>query len=359
MEKPQRATMPIRVLYYIPGSDLSEREELYHHGIYRGEMVYGAFQLSKQGLSVVQIKPLRNWQGKWSRIWYAFYLLFKSRHYDVIYSPYYSGLEYAIKLRGLRSFPRKIVIWHHNPVKRDKRLLGRIAQKWFYHGCDALLFFSDAIREESLLAGLNIREKSFVLNWGPDMSFYDKIRQPYQSGGGIFMSGLDSRDFDTLLIVCEKLPEQKFTIVPPDAETANKFEKCKNVTLLRYIRAFESYYQVALETAKASLVLILTKPINGRNLPSGLTSICEATGLAKPCIITKNRFFSQELLNAGFASFVEVGDVDDICKQIKVLVKDEETCSRMSNAALTYARQYDINNMSLQLADIIKRIIHK
>jgi glycosyltransferase involved in cell wall biosynthesis len=351
--------MPIRVLYYIPGSDLSEREELYQHGVYRGEMVYGAFQLSKQGLSVVQIKPLRNWQGKCSRMWYALFLLLKSRHYDVIYSPYYSGLEYAIKLRGLGLFPKKIMIWHHNPVEKETSAVAKWTQKWFYRGCDALLFFSDVIREESLLAGLNIRKKSFVLNWGPDMSFYDRIRQPYQSGGNIIMSGLDSRDFNTLLLVCEKMSEKHFTVIPPDDETARKFMDLKNVTVKVYPKSFENYYNLALETAKSSLVLILTKPVEGRKLPSGLTSICEAVGLAKPCVITKNRYFSQELLHAGFAAFVEVGDVDGICKQINVLAKDEETCSRMSNAALTYARQYDINNMSLQLADIIKRIIHK
>lgn len=345
----------LRLLYYIPGSTLSEREMLYNQGMYRGEMAYGAFQMKEFGAKVVQLSPLKNWQGTISRFLYTCYLLLHAHQYDAIYSPYFSGLEYVIRLRGLRLFPKKILIWHHNPIEKECRgRFARLSQRWFYHGCDALFMFSDSLKTESLLSGLQLGNKTFVLNWGPDMSFYDKIRQPYKCSGSILMSGMDSRDFNTLLCVCKKKPNAHFIVVPPNDEIAEKFSTCKNVTVKRYPATFEGYYQLALETAKVSLVLILTKPVEGRKLPSGLTSICEAVGLGKPCVITRNPYFSKELLNAGFASFVDVGDVDTICGEICRLLADVQECEKMSGNALRYARMYDVRHMTQQMASIIE-----
>ena len=87
---------PIRLLYYIPASTLSERMSLYSSGMYRGEMTYGAFHLKEHGISVVELSPLKDWHSKLSRLKYTIYLLLHSRMFDIIYSPYSSGLEYAI-----------------------------------------------------------------------------------------------------------------------------------------------------------------------------------------------------------------------------------------------------------------------
>lgn len=352
-------TKPIRILYYLPGSDLTEREKLYRLNMYRGEMAYGVFHLKDHGTTIIELSPPRDWHSKLSRIWYAMYLLINCHKYDIIYSPYFSGLEYVIKLRGLRLFPKKIMVWHHSPIVSDNHSLkAKYSQQLFFRGCDALFMFSEAIKAKSLQSEINLRNKVFVLNWGPDMSFYDRIRLPYHSGGEIFMSGIDSRDFDTMYKVCQRLPQKHFMVIPPTEELEIKFRQYKNVTTKRYPASFESYYHLALETAKASLVLILTKPVEGRSLPSGLTSICEATGLAKPCIITKNPYFSQELIKAGFAAFVDIGDSEGICRQIEILTSDEDTLTKMSACSLNYALQNDIKKMARQLADIIKTIEH-
>ena len=348
----------IKVFYYVPESGIKEREKLYTQGLYRGELAYGALHLRNFNILPIDLFPLKEWQSKLWRILYAFYLIFKSRSYDAIYTPYFNGLEYAIKLRGLGLFSPKILIWHHNPIEKvGGNFWAEMKQKLFYRGCDALFFFSEEIKKESLYSGVDIIHKSYVLKWGPDMFFYNRIRLPYDTRGGIIMSGRDSRDFATLFDVAKRLPNHHFTVVPPDVETASLFTSLQNVKIKNFSSSYEGYYQLACETAKSSLVLILTKPIAGRNLPSGLTSICEATGLGKPCIITDNKYFDSSLRQSSFAKYVKVCDVDNICYNIEFLFSHHDVLRDMAEAALNYAKQNDIAKMSQHLSQIIKMMV--
>lgn len=341
------------IYYYIPASTLIERKEIYEKGMYRGELAYGAFQLVKMGIRFSNLNPLVKWYNKFNRILYVLYLLLNFRKFDIIYSPYYSGLEYLIKLRGLGLFPRKIVVWQHSPIDRKHKIHDKIHTKLFIKGCDALCFFSEEILNETLENGYNIKDKAYILNWGPDMDFYDKIRQPYNPESKILMSGRDSRDFGTLSEVVKRMPNYQFVIIPPNDKVSKIFLDYPNVTIKKFPSSYKGYYDLSKETSKCTLILILSKPVEGRKLPSGLTSICEATGLAKPCIITENKYFSKTLRNAGFAKFVPVGDVDNICNQINLLMSDKLRLIKMSDSALNFAQTYDISNMSNELVKIL------
>lgn len=276
--------------------------------------------------------------------------------YDVVYTPYFCGLEWVILLRSIVLFNKKIVIWHHSPIVRSKSFLGRIRQNLFFRGCDAVLYFTEKLRQESWQPAGN---KTHVVNWGPDLSFFDRIRLDYSqcTTAPYLMSGSDSRDFDTPIKAFAEMPKTKIDIYPPNDEICEKYEeKFPNIHLKRIKRSNDGYYAMSVATAKCKAVVIISKPIKGRKLPSGLTSICEAVALGKPCIITDNRYFTDEMRKAGFAIFVKVGDAEGIRNAVQQLENDKDLCQRMSAAALAYARKFDAVNTAKELDALFRKL---
>ena len=172
------------------------------------------------------------------------------------------------------------------------------------------------------------------------------------------MSGSDSRDFDSAMEAFMGLPHINFDVCPPSDDL---YEKYKNASENTHIYWFEKnnkgYEKIAQKTADCKAVIIITKPVSGRKLPSGLTSICEAVALGKPCIITDNPYFSDKMRNAGFAIFVKVGDVEGIKRAIRTLEENPALRSEMSDAALAYARKYSSENTAKQLVEIFKTVM--
>lgn len=339
-----------RVLFYMPVqySSLKERFALIEEHMLRGELMYCAGDLNKYDCKLLipktKIFPVGS---KFLKLYYTLYLLFIQSKYDIIYSPYYQGLEWLMHFRKLGLFRKKIVVWQHSPLessKKENRLL---------EGCDALFFFTDKIKSLSINKGIP-ENKLYVMNWGPDMGFFNSRRIPYSHNNGKFlMSGSDSRDFKSCIESFYNI-KSHLDVYPPNSLNLDITKDLpQNIKIRRLPHTHEGYERMARITAESKCVLIITAPVPGRKLPSGLSSICEAVALGKPCIITDNPYFSDEMRNAGFAIFVKVGDVEGIKTAVMRLENDDELCQKMSDAALVYARKHNSETMAKSLSDIL------
>ena len=354
----------IRVLYYMPVaySTLEDRISWVKELKFRGELMYCVVETEKFGCKV--FVPTTKRYGVASKKLYLYYtwqLIRTAKLYDVIYSPYFQGLEWLIYLKAIGLFKKKIVVWHHNPIEEaPKKFLSRLRRKLFFRGCDALLFFTKTLRRLSLNRGC-APDKMFVVDWGPDMAYFDNIRIAYSlCNGNYLMSGSDSRDFDTAIAAFSKVSSVDFDVYPPTEELYEKYKNCyDNTNIFKLGKNNYGYEKIAKVTANCKAVIIVTKPVPGRKLPSGLTSICEAVALGKPCVITDNPYFSDEMRHACFAKFVQVGDVEGIRKAIVELEEKPELRLQMSEAALSYARKYSSENTARQLVEIFKNVLKK
>lgn len=353
--------MKMRVLFYMPviyGS-VADRIKWVKEKKMRGELIYNIVDTEKLGCDVIP-SPTKLYSIADKRLYFynVWQFIRLSNRYDVIYSPYYLGLEWLVFLRALGLFRKKIVVWHHNPVEKPQKLFSRWKQNLFFHGCDALLFFTDKIKQLSVGNGCPT-EKMHVVDWGPDMDYFDMIRPLYaECKGNYLMSGSDSRDFDSAMEAFVSLPNVEFDVCPPSDELYEKYQSAsENTHLFKFENNNKGYEKIAKKTADCKAVIIITKPIPGRKLPSGLTSICEAVALGKPCIITDNPYFSDKMRNAGFAIFVKVGDVEGIKRAIRTLEENPALRSEMSDAALAYARKYSSENTAKQLVEIFKTVM--
>ena len=353
----------MRILFYMPvvyGS-IEDRIAWVKNKKMRGELIYNIVDTEKLGCEVLA-SPTKCYgiANKRLYIYNTFKFLCLSPKYDIIYTPYFQGLEWLIYLRALGLFRKRIVVWHHNPIERQQKFWGRLKQKLFFRGCDALLFFTDELKKLSLDQGCPA-DKLHVIDWGPDMAYFNVIRPLYAECKGYYlMSGSDSRDFDSAMEAFMGLPHIDFDVCPPSDDLYEKYKNAsENTHIYRFEKNNKGYEKIAQKTADCKAVIIITKPIPGRKLPSGLTSICEAIALGKPCIITDNPYFSDEMRHAGFAKFVKVGDVEGIRKAIVELEENPELRLQMSEAALAYARKYSSENTAKQLVEIFKNVLKK
>lgn len=354
----------IRILYYMPVaySTLADRLSWVKQNKFRGELLYSVVETEKLGCSISAPDTKRyGVASKKLYLYYTWKLICTSNQYDIIYSPYYQGLEWLIYLKAIGLFRKKIVVWHHNPIEDEpKKFLSRLRRKLFFRGCDAFLFFTKTLRGLSLNKGCP-SDKMFVVDWGPDMEYFDNIRLKYSTcKGNYLMSGSDSRDFESAIDAFSKESAISFDVYPPSDKLYEKYRsRYDNIQVFKLEHNNVGYEKVAKATADCKAVIIITKPLRGRKLPSGLTSICEAVALGKPCIITDNPYFSDEMRHAGFAKFVKVGDVEGIRKAIVELEEDPELRLQMSEAALAYARKYSSENTAKQLVEIFKNVLKK
>ena len=329
---------------------------------FRGELMYCVVETEKYGCKILSPNTKRYGVGsKKLSLYYTWHLICRSRQYDVIYSPYYQGLEWLIYLKAIGLFKKKIVVWHHNPIEDvPRKFLSRLRKKLFFRGCDALLFFTNTLRELSLNKGC-VSDKMFVIDWGPDMTYFDNIRIDYSlCNGNYLMSGSDSRDFDTAIEAFSKERNINFDVYPPTEKLYVKYlKRFDNVRVSKVKKNNEGYEKISRVTANCKAVIIITKPVPGRKLPSGLTSICEAVALGKPCVITDNQYFSDEMRHAGFARFVDVGDVEGIRKVLVELDENPALRQQMSNAALAYAHKHSAENTAKQLVEIFKSVLQR
>jgi hypothetical protein len=78
-----------------------------------------------------------------------------------------------------------------------KEMLARI----FYRGIDKMIFFSQKIVNDSLLSKKSQLDKMYIVPWGADLDFYDRIMKynPIALRSGFISTGKELRDMPTLI----------------------------------------------------------------------------------------------------------------------------------------------------------------
>jgi len=196
-----------------PDGNIEEKLQNWMNKNYRGELLYGLTHFKEAGLGVIfpRFKKHRD-NGRKSWIPNLVDILKDKRKYDIVYAPYYEGLEALIYLRGLGLYRKKIVIWKQTPFEklRGKNPIRKILYRIFLNGIDKVIFFGKETETEILQSGLIPKNKIAVLNWGPDLDFFDNILnqvsgQEYKDVRFI-STGMYYRDFDTLVEAFKGLP---------------------------------------------------------------------------------------------------------------------------------------------------------
>jgi glycosyltransferase involved in cell wall biosynthesis len=283
------------------------------------------------------------------------------RKYDIVYTPYYEGLQGLIYLRALRLYRKKIVVWSHPPVEMEGSFLRKSLYKVFLKGIDKIIFTNKTAQTESIQSGLISEDKTVVLDWGADLDFFNNILnevsgQEYKDVRFI-STGVDHRDFETLVNAFKGL-SLKLDLYLTEKELYDKYKDVAENIIVHFIepnRSLESSllssYTVATELAKSSVSIICSKPIAERKLSFGLTSVLEATGLGKPVIITRNRYLPQRFEDNKVGLFVKPDDVEDLRNAILKIGNDHELRVKLGENARQFAlKKYNLDFFTRDLA---------
>jgi glycosyltransferase involved in cell wall biosynthesis len=353
-----------------PDGNIEQKIENWKNKKYRGELLYGLTHFKETGLGVILplFKEHRSYERK-SWIPNLLDILREKRKYDIVYAAYYSGLEALIYLRGLRLYRKKIVIWQHRPIEKPKgkNFIRRFLYRVFLNGIDKFIFFGENARNESLESGILPKRKTAVLNWGPDIEFFDHLLE--QASGKEFSdvrfisTGRDHRDFETLIKAFQGL-SARLDLYVITKELFEKYENSgENITvhLIESNASFESSllssYTVGLALAKSSVVIICSEAVTNVKQSFGLTSLVEATALGKPSIVTRNRYIPQYFEDNRVGLFINPGNVEELKAAIIKISSDQQLRHQLGSNSRKFATERcNLKLLTKQLASLFESI---
>lgn len=263
---------------------------------------------------------------------------------DVVYSAcqYASGFLARMRSRGL--FPRPIVALVHHELARDANGLAFVA------GHTRLACLSGRVRSQLTDAFSVPAEKVQVLDWGPELRFYDAV--PAEDGGGepiVASVGKSFRDHDTLAAAAEDAPIRTVIVGTPPARAPAS----ARVEVVPVTEAGPHVpYRDVLRLCRRARILAI--PLVETNGLAGLTSLVDALGLGKPVIMTRNALVEIDVEAEGIGVWVEPGDVAGWRRAIDELARDDARCREMGRRARALAeRRYNTGAFTLQLARLL------
>jgi glycosyltransferase involved in cell wall biosynthesis len=331
-----------------PDGNIEQKMSNWVNKRYRGDLLYGLTHFKGNNLGYIfpQFKKYRSIEAA-SWIPNMLDILRDKREYDIVYSPYYEGLQGLIYLRALKLYRKRIVVWSHPPIEKGGSFLRASLYKVFLRGIDKIIFTNKQAQAESIESGLVSKDNTIVLDWGADLDFFNNILnevsgQEYKDVRFI-STGVDHRDFETLVNAFKGL-SLKLDLYVTEKELYDKYKDVAENILVHFIEpngslesSLLSSYTVAKELAKSSVSIICSKPVTDRKLSFGLTSVIEATGLGKPVIITRNRYLPQRFEDNMFGLFVEPDDVEDLRNTIIKIGTDNELRIKLGENARQFA----------------------
>ena len=359
------------IMYFLaagPDGNIEQKMSNWANNRYRGDLLYGLTHFKENNLGYIfpQFKKYRSIEAP-SWIPNMLDILRDKRKYDIVYTPYYEGLQALIYLRALRLYRKRIVVWSHPPIEMQGSFLRVCLYKVFLKGIDKIIFTNKKAQTESIQSGLVSEDKTVVLDWGADLDFFNNILnevsgQEYKDVRFI-STGIDHRDFETMVNAFKGL-SLKLDLYLVDKELYEKYKDFAENILVHFIEpngslesSLLSSYTVAKELAKSSVSIICSKPVTDRKLSFGLTSVLEATGLGKPVIITRNRYQPQRFEDNMIGLFVKPDDVEDLRKSIIKIGTDNELRIKLGENARQFAlKKYNLEFFTRDLASIFENL---
>jgi glycosyltransferase involved in cell wall biosynthesis len=355
---------PLRILF-ANNYDMRGAIAAYKQGIYPGHHLWGALQLRDYGFNVGTLpfrkltseKKLLEKLKRWSTIDQQVVASLCNK-YDMVYSGSLDAVKTLALMRGVQLWPRPIVSIVHHPIP-DARLqslkygglfdeLEGLVWRLILKGTDRLVCLSKKVAESIAGPYPELEERTAVVDWGPDLSFY-----PYEPRRGdlVVSAGKTDRDYDTL---CEALkaiqiPTKIFCSVDsgpgrvdlPWVDVVQGGYK-KNVVSYRELRAWYSC---------AMMIAIPLKDVDGL---TGLTSLLDAMAMGKPVVITRNSCLDIDVEKEGCGIWVEPRDVDGWQSALNYIVDNPREAAAMGQRGrILCEKRYNIENFVEQLVRII------
>lgn len=285
--------------------------------------------------------------------------------YDVIYSATQTGTVVLSLLSCLGLFRKPIIVKLERPFKVN--FLSRIFVKIFARGHAKILCLSNRVRDQLKNEFGIDEEKIPIVDWGPDLSYYDNRKSKTKTNSDFFIcAGSTSRDYNSLAkafntinyplrIYCSEkcAPDAKY--ISPNITMQYK----KNSVEPRAL----SFEKLIREYEKANAVAIPLKipkhRVNNTTL-IGLTNILEAMAMGKAIVMTKHRQANIDVEKEGIGLWVEPDDVNGWEKAISYLLEHpEETKIMGMKARQLCENKYNLDLFTSQIAIEIKKSVKR
>ncbi len=349
-------------VYYYHMVPIKSYYEDWRAGKIPGHLLYGLTHLSQYGVECIyHIFPFNPYLHKWKLMFYNLRkILSCSQSYDAVYAVTHTGLELLIFMRALGLFRKPIVIWHHTAVVVPESPIRRWGSALFYKGIDKMFFFSENLLSKSLKTKKLKKENAFVVHWGADLVFYDRLIAKRQTSSHFVSTGRENRDFITLIRAFSQLTESCDIYTTRFGGRVNDYELLvqKEIGVLKENIHFHIVDSTHLEMAKktnnafAVLICCLDFPYT-----VGLTSLVEALALGLPIIATDNPTFPIDIEQEQIGAKVAYGNVNGWVKAIRNLSAYPEEAKRLGKNARSLAeRVYNLERCTFEVAMVLLNV---
>ena len=289
-------------------------------------------------------------------------LCFSRSHYDVVYANNQRGSTLLAVLKCLGLFRKPLLVKLERPF--GSSWLSHVALKIFARGHTKIICLSSRIQDQ-LKDEFGIPlEKIPLLDWGPDLAFYDRVSSGVTSEPKFFLSaGSTWRDYDTLVtgflkinypleIYCSADSAPTRTDLPETIQV--QFNQAKKGAALSFADLIQKY-------EKAYAVLIpLDVPQHRANTTNliGLTSLLEAMAMGKAVVMTKHRQVNIDIEKEGIGLWVEPDDAAGWEKAITYLLEHPEETQKMGERSRYLCEaKYNLETYAAGLTEILKSTV--
>lgn len=352
------------IIYFYHTRPVQEAYQEWKEGVHPGHILYGITEFENYDIKTIFHK------GKFFNNRFKFALnnakqiLFCKKEYDILYGTHSLGLEIIILLKILHLYNKPIVIWQHRKVHRSKNLLLNYFYKKFYEVIDSLFFFTKIHIDESIQSGNITADKCNVVKWGPDLKFYDKLKNDIiiDKNEQFISTGKENRDFQTLINAFSQnntpleiyLPE-----VNGDRHYVNELKNLNQLTENVKIKVVDGIipHFLALRVASSFAVTVCC---TDQNYTVGLTTLVEALALGIPVIITRNKYLSIDVEYNKCGLAVDANDVEGWINAVNLLCTNREAAKIMGeNGRKLVENEYNLCFFSSQIVNTFRQIVHK
>lgn len=345
-------------VYFYHTQDIRWIYREWEKGNFQGHLLYGATHLKDYGIDMIMHKysPIAK---HWKLTLYTTWRILSCReHYDALYATSFRGLELIIFLRAFGLYPHPIVLWHHQPIVTAKSRLREAMARIFYHGMDKMIFFSQKLVDDSLKSPKARKERMFIVPWGADIDFYDRLMEKQGNTGrtGFVSTGKEMRDMPTLVNAFNKTNYHIDIYIRTQAgninyETVfNQLERNDNVKVIFTEGIIPN--ELGAIVNKAACIAVCCKETN---YTVGLTTVVEALALGIPLICSRNPQIPIDIDKEGCGITVEYGDVDGWVKAINYISAHPEEAAEMGRRGRKLAETtFNLKNCAMHVAEILK-----
>ena len=189
--------------------------------------------------------------------------------------------------------------------------------------CGTLLALSAKIRDLSLKSYPEAERALVVLPWGVDLEFYDRLRTrthaPPPAGDRlrILLIGITGRRFAAFVEAVGGDPGIEVRVLTGSAEVAQQISTLPNFRSVRedlgktvpYARLVENYLACDVVAIPLDMRPATDEElIRHRATLWGVTTLLEASALAKPVLMTRNPVIDLDVAACGCGRYIEKGD---------------------------------------------------